>query len=109
MAAGPAVNAGGIRQGRLSISFVSSVFPGLIIGPTFSKLRQSTAFYPEFRTIFGVKTVLSGTYFFFASKLEKKCRNLRSQKNLKIISARKKVGEIFLLDYPITISSLNYG
>ena len=85
------------------------VFRGLIIGWKFSKLRQSTALYSEFRTISGVKAILSGTYFFFASKLEKKMSKSEVQKNiLKIISARKKVGENFLLDYPSIIPSLNY-
>ena len=101
-----------IQQGRLWFSFAPSVFPGLIIGRKFSKLRQSTAFYSEFRTISGVKKFLSGTYFFFATKLENKLSKSEVQNNiLKIISARKKVGEIFLLDYPsiIYIPSLNYG
>ena len=67
------------------------------------------AFYSAFRTISGVKKFLSGTYFFFASKLEKKMSKSEVQKNiLKIISARKKVGENFLLDYPSIITSLNY-
>ena len=34
-----------VRQGRLWFSFAPCVFPGLIIGRKFSKLRQSTAFY----------------------------------------------------------------
>ena len=91
------------------MSFASLIFPGLIIGRKFSKLRQSTAFYSAHRTIFRAKAILSGTYFFFASKLEKKLSKSEVQKNiLKIISARKKVGEIFLLDYPSIIPSLNY-
>ena len=40
-----------VQQGRLWFSFASMVFPGLIIGRKFSKLRQSTAFYYEYRTI----------------------------------------------------------
>ena len=91
------------------MSFAPRVFLGLIIGRKFAKLRQSTAFYPELRTISGAKAILSGTYFFFASKLEKKLSKSEVQKNiLKIISARTKVGENFLLDYPIIIPSLNY-
>ena len=98
-----------IRQGRLWSSFASCFFPGLIIGRKFSKLRQSTAFYYAHRTISCAKAILSGTYFFFASKLEKKMSKSEVQKNiLKIISARKKVGENFLLDYPSIIPSLNY-
>ena len=98
-----------LRQGRLWSCFASLFFPGLIIGRNFSKLRQSTAFYYAYRTIFCVKAILSGTYFFFASKLEKKLSKSEVQKNiLKIISARKKVGENFLLDYPSIIPSLNY-
>ena len=62
------------------MSFAATIFLGLIIGRKFSKLRQSTAFYPEFRTISGVKAILSGTYFFFASKLEKKMAKSEVQK-----------------------------
>jgi hypothetical protein len=42
------------------------------------------------------KTILSGTYFFFASKLEKKLSKSEVQKNiLKIIKAQKQVWKIF--------------
>jgi hypothetical protein len=98
-----------LQQGRLSYSFASLIFLGLIIGRKFSKLRQSTAFYWAQRTRSGTKAILSGTYFFFASKLERKLSKSEVQNNiLKIISARKKVKEIFLLDYPSIIPSLNY-
>ena len=65
---------------------------------------------PKATQLSGVKAILSGTYFFFASKLEKKMSESEIQKHiLKIFSARKKVGENFLLDYPSIIPSLNYG
>ena len=66
-----------------SMSFASLIFLGLIIGRKFLKLRQSTAFYSAFRTISGVKKFLSGTYFFFASKLEKKLSKSELEKIFK--------------------------
>ena len=72
-----------IRRGWLSMSFAPCVFPGLIIGRKISKLRQSTAFYWAHTTIFGAKAILSGTYFFFASKLEKKMSKSEIPKKFK--------------------------
>ena len=47
---------------------------------------------------------------FFRVKIGKKIIEIWGPKNiLKIISARKKVGKFFLLDYPSIIPSLNYG
>ena len=85
-----------LQQGRLWSSFASCNFPGLIIGRKFSKLRQSTAFYYAHRTIFCAKEILSGTYLSFCVKVGKKIVEIWDPKNiLKIISARKKMGEIF--------------
>ena len=88
-----------LQQDGPSASFAGWVFPGLISGPKFFKLRQSTAFYPEFRTISGVKAVLSGTYFFFASKSRKKSAGIGDEKKyFKNKIFKKKVTENFLLD-----------
>ena len=61
---------------------------------TFSKFRQSTAFYCAHRTIFCAKAMLSRTYFFFASKSEKQLSKSEIQKHIfKIKSARNKIGK----------------
>ena len=55
------------------------------------------------------KKVFKRNILFFRVKVGKKIVEIWGPKNiLKIISARKKVGEIFLLDYPSIIPSLNY-
>ena len=80
-------------------SFARWVFPGLISGPNFFKLRQSTAFYLAHRTISGAKAVLSGTYFFFASKSRKKSAGIGDEKKyFKNKIFKNKVAENFLLD-----------
>jgi len=80
-------------------SLAPCFFPGLISGQKFFKLRQSTAFYPGHTTIFRAQTVLSGTYFFFASKSRKKSAGIGDEKKyFKNKIFKKKVAENFLLD-----------
>ena len=88
-----------IQQDGPSASLATRVFPGLISGRNFFKLRQSTAFYSGFRTIFRVQAVLSGTYFFFASKSRKKSAGIGDEKKyFKNKIFKNKVAENFLLD-----------
>ena len=85
-----------LQQDGPSASFAPCVFPGLISGRKFSKLRQSTAFYYAYRTTLCVKAVLSGTYFFFASKSRKKSAGIGDEKNiLKIKFSKIKLRKIF--------------
>ena len=65
----------------------------------FFKLRQSTAFYSALTTIFRAQAVLSGTYFFFASKSRKKSAGIGDEKKyFKNKIFKNKVAENFLLD-----------
>ena len=99
-----------IQQDGPSASFAPCVFPGLISGRNFFKLRQSTAFYLAFRTIFGVKAVLSGTYFFFASKSRKKSAGIGDEKQyFKNKIFKKTNAKKILLDEPNNFPSVDHG
>ena len=88
-----------VQQDGPSASLAAWVFPGLISGRNFFKLRQSTAFYYAHRTTLCAKAVLSGTYFFFASKSRKKSAGIGDEKKyFKNKIFKNKVAENFLLD-----------
>ena len=90
-----------VQQDGPSASFAAWVFPGLISGRNFFKLRQSTAFYSALTTIFRAQAVLSGTQFFFGLKKNEKSASGRRKKiYLKNKIFKKEVAEIFLLDEP---------